>query len=169
LTTRYPGLARAIHAEDNDDPAKWNAMWRAVKWDNGDPTRGADIFVQRACAACHRAPGQIGPDLAGVAQRFSPEDLMNAVVFPNRDIAPPYRTTVFRLRNGEVHTGMVAFESADGWIVHTGQGTTVRVNSADVVSRQPGNVSLMPSGLLNGLSVRELADLYAYMRTLPGR
>ena len=94
---------------------------------------------------------------------------MNAIVFPSRDVAPPYRTTTFRLRNGEVYTGMVAFESADGWILQTGAGTSVRINSADVLSRIPSNVSIMPSGLLNGLSSRELADLYAYMRTLQAR
>ena len=97
---------------------------------------------------------------------MSPEDLMNAVVFPSRDIAPPYRTTTFRLRTGEVYTGIVAFESADGWMVQTGAGATVRVNSAGLVSRQPGNVSVMPSGLLNGLWPRAIADLYAFLRTL---
>jgi putative heme-binding domain-containing protein len=155
-----------MNAEDNDDPAKWNAIWHATKWENGDAERGAEIFSQRACAVCHRSPGQIGPDLAGVAQRLSPVDLMNAVVFPSRDIAPPYRTTTFRLRTGEVHTGIVAFESADGWIVQTGAGTSVRVNASDVILRQPGTVSVMPSGLLNGLRPGEIADLYAFLRTL---
>jgi len=169
LGAKYPGLLRAMNAEDNDDPVKWNAFWRGVPWDKGDAARGAEIFSQRACAACHRAAGQIGPDLAGTAQRFSPADLMNATVFPSRDIAPPYRTTMFRLRNGEVHTGIVAFESADGWIVQTGAGTSVRVNSADVLSRQPSNVSVMPGGLLNGLSARDVADLYAFLRALPAR
>src|SRR5205085_782680 len=83
--------------------------------------------------------------------------LMNAVVFPSRDIAPAYRTMTFRLRNGESYTGIVAFESADGWIVQTGAGATARIDSANVVSRQPGNVSVMPSGLLTGLNAQGLA------------
>ena len=91
---------------------------------------------------------------------------MNAVVFPSRDIAPAYRTTTFRLRNGEVYTGIVSFESADGWIVQTGAGANVRVNSADVVSRLPGNLSVMPGGLLNGLNAQGLADLYSFLRSL---
>ena len=169
LGTKYPGLLRAMNAEDNDDPAKWNVFWRGVPWDKGDAARGEEIFSQRACAACHRSAGQIGPDLAGVAQRFSPVDLMNAVVFPSRDIAPPYRTTMFRLRNGEIYTGIIAFESADGWIVQTGAGASVRINSGDVVSRQPSSVSVMPSGLLNGLGARDVADLYAFLRTLQAR
>jgi putative heme-binding domain-containing protein len=166
---KYPGVLRAMNAEDNDDPVRWNAFWRGVNWENGDPERGEQIFVARACASCHRAEGQIGPDLAGAAQRFAPADLMNAVVFPSREIAPPYRTTAFRLRNGEVYTGMVAFESADGWIVHTGQGSTVRINATDVVSRQSSSISLMPSGLFHGIRPQEVADLFAYLRTLQAR
>ncbi len=166
VATKYPGLVRAMNIEDNDDPLKWNAIWRATKWEAGNATRGADLFAQRGCAACHRATGQIGPDLAGAAQRLSPEDLMNAIVFPSRDIAPPYRTTTFRLRNREVYTGIIAFESADGWIVQTGAGTSVRVNSADLISQQPGTISVMPSGSLNGLRPQEIADLYAFLRTL---
>ncbi len=169
LLAKYPGLGRAMNAEDNDDPSAWTAILRNVAWERGDAGRGAQIFFQRACATCHSEAGAIGPDLAGAAQRFSREDLMNAIVFPSRDIAPPYRTTTFRLRNGESHTGLVAFESADGWLVQTGAGLSVRLDSRDVSAQEPGAMSVMPSGLLKGLNARDLADLYAYLRTLDGR
>lgn len=169
ITAKYPGLGRALNAEDNDDPAVWSRILREVPWDRGDAARGAQLFTQRACASCHSDAGAIGPSLAGVAQRFSREDLMSAIVFPSRDIAPPYRTTTFRLRNGESHTGIVAFESADGWLVQTGAGLSVRLDSRDVLARTPATVSVMPSGLLQGLSALALADLYAYLRSLEAR
>jgi putative heme-binding domain-containing protein len=100
---------------------------------------------------------------------MSREDLLESVIFPSRDIAPPYRTTLFRMRDGQSYTGIVAFESADGWIAQTGAGSTVRLNSADVVSRQPSTVSLMPSGLLSGLSAMDLADFYSYLQTFAVR
>ncbi len=163
---KYPGLLRAMSADDNDDPVKWAATLKQIVWSRGDAKRGADIYAARACASCHGVAGAIGPDLAGAGQRMSPEDLMNAIVFPSRDIAPPYRTTTFRLRNGETYTGIVAFESADGWIVQTGAGTTARIDSANVLSRTPSSVSVMPSGLLSGLNAQGLADLQAYLRTM---
>jgi len=163
---KYPGLLRAMNAEDNDDPVKWTATWKQIAWARGDARRGAEIYTQRACASCHGGAAAIGPDLAGAGQRMSPEDLMNAIVFPSRDIAPPYRTTTFRLRNGETYTGIVAFESADGWIVQTGAGTTARIDSANVISRTSSTVSVMPSGLLSGLNAQGLADLQAYLRTM---
>ena len=53
----------------------------------------------------------------------------------------------FRMRNGEVYTGIVAFESADGWIVQTGAGQNVRIDGANLLSHQPSNISVMPSDL----------------------
>jgi putative heme-binding domain-containing protein len=106
-----------------------------------------------------------GPDLAGVTGRFSPLDLFHAIVFPSRDVAAPYRTTVFQTRDGQTYAGLVVFESADGVIVQTGATTTVRLADSDLVSRQPSAQSLMPAGLLAGLDTQALADLYAYLKT----
>ena len=94
-------------------------------------------------------------------------DLLGAIVFPNRDVAPPYRTTVFETRGGQ-YTGIVAFESADGVIVQTGATTTIRLGNDEILSRRPSNLSLMPGGLLEGLSTTQLADLYQYLKSLPG-
>jgi putative heme-binding domain-containing protein len=122
--------------------------------------------LRRGCANCHSGSRLIGPDLAGAAQRFSPADLFNAIVFPSRDVAPPYRMTTYTLRDGQSYTGLVAFDSADGVILHTGLGSTVRLAEGDIVSRQPGAISFMPSGLLAGINSQGLADLYAYLKTL---
>jgi putative heme-binding domain-containing protein len=166
ITARYPGVITAMHSADTEDPARWMRIIRSLAWEGGDPGRGQRVFIERGCAACHVAEGAIGPDISPAVRRMSREDLMFSIVFPSRDIAPPYRATTFTLRNGERVAGIVAFESADGWIVHTGAGNSVRMSSADVVSRQPGHVSLMPAGLLEGLTPVALADLYSFLRTI---
>jgi putative heme-binding domain-containing protein len=110
--------------------------------------------------------GALGPNLAGAASRFSREDLFEAIANPSKDVAPLYRTTIFQMKDGNIHTGIVAFESADGYIIQTGATTTVRVNTSDVAAKRPGSLSLMPDGLLEGLKPDDLADLYAYLRAL---
>jgi putative heme-binding domain-containing protein len=100
---------------------------------------------------------------------MSREDMMAAIAFPSRDIAPAYRSVNFRLRDGQMVSGIVAFESADGWLLQTGAGLSVRLDSASVVSRDVSNVSLMPPGLLSGLSTSGIADLYAYLKTIQPR
>lgn len=43
---------------------------------------------------------------------------------------------------------------------------TVRITGEELQSRRKAEVSLMPPGLLMGLSDAELADLHAYLKSL---
>ncbi|TMQ29273.1 MAG: c-type cytochrome, partial [Planctomycetota bacterium] len=166
FTKQHPDLARALHEEGDDDPAVWNKLLAAVDWSKGDALRGEAIFRQRACQTCHTGSRALGPDLTGVATRFSRDDLMTAIIYPSRDVAPAYRMNVIETRNGQLVTGIVAFESADGLIVQTGATTTVRIANDDIASRLPSNRSLMPNGLLKDLKPEDVADLYRYLQTL---
>jgi hypothetical protein len=51
-------------------------------------------------------------------------------------------------------------------MLQTGPDTVVRVGGVRKDGMRKSSVSLMPVGLLNDLSDRELADLYAYLKTL---
>ncbi len=150
--------------EEGANPA---ALLEGVPWEKGDAARGAEVFRARGCQTCHAVQGALGPALSGAAQRFSREDLFLAIADPSRDVAPPYRTTMFLTKDGQVFTGIVAFSSADGYIVQTGATTTVRINTSDIAGIRPGALSLMPNDLLKGLKSLDLADLYAYLRSIP--
>jgi putative membrane-bound dehydrogenase-like protein len=163
---QHPALAGALNGGDEEDPAVWGKLLEAVSWSKGDPGRGQVLFRNRACQTCHAGPRALGPDLTGVAGRFSRDDLFTAIIYPSRDVAPPYRTTMIQTEQGQVFIGLIAFESADGVIVQTGATTTVRVATADIANRLPSNRSLMPNGLLKDLKPEDLADLYAYLQTL---
>jgi putative membrane-bound dehydrogenase-like protein len=158
-----PAATRRMNAEEI---ARWEKLLDTVAWEQGNAARGAELFTQRSCATCHGAPVAFGPDLAGVARRFSPRDLLRGIVFPSRDVAETYRATDFKLRDGAVRRGVVAFYSADGVIVQTGPGLTERIAESDIVSQEPSSLSLMPEGLLEGLTAQEVADLYKYLATL---
>ncbi len=91
---------------------------------------------------------------------------MTDIQFPNRAIADAFRSRLFTLKDGTQRNAFVAFLSADGVIVQTGPGITERIAQADIVSEVASPTSLMPPGLLSGMSGEQLADLYAYLRTL---
>jgi putative membrane-bound dehydrogenase-like protein len=162
----HPELASAMNGRGEDDLAAWAARLKSVDWDRGDARRGATLFELRACQSCHAGSRALGPDLTGVTSRFSREDLFTAIVAPNLDVAPAYRTTLVETNDGKVFSGMVAFESADGLILQTSANVTVRVATPDIASRQPGTGSLMPTGMLKDLTPGDLADLYRYLQTL---
>lgn len=157
----------SVKAELEDgDPAALKKLLEGVDWDRGDAARGVELFRARGCQTCHAAQGALGPNLAGASTRFSRDDFLEAIANPSKDVAPPYRTTAFQTRDGQVHLGMIAFSSADGVIVQTGATTTVRLATGDIAATKPSLRSLMPDGLLTGLKPSEIADLYAYLKSL---
>lgn len=79
---------------------------------------------------------------------------------------PRYRTTLLTTTAGKTYQGMIVYEALDSLILQTGPLTTVRVTETQISERQPSTRSLMPAGLLDRLSDREIADLYAYLKGL---
>ena len=166
LKRAHPEAALALGLGNGSAQADWPAVFSKVDWMSGDPARGRKLFALRACAACHQSSNALGPDLSGVSRRFSPVDLFKAIAMPDADVPPAYRVSVFTMRDGNKHIGRIAFTSADGVIVRTGPATTVRLDETQIVGQADWTGSLMPKGLLAGLDLTQLADLYAYLKTL---
>jgi putative heme-binding domain-containing protein len=160
----YPDLAARLGGPDGVDVRAWNERIAKVDWSTGDASRGQKVFVQASCASCHSGARALGPDLAGVAGRFSRDDLFTAIVQPSRDISPRYRATSLTTEDGKVYQGLIVYDATDGVLLQTGPGVTVRIAGAQIASRRMSDISLMPTGLLDKLADRDLADLYAYLR-----
>ena len=137
---------------------------KSVDWAKGDAARGAVIYSARACATCHGGTSPIGPELSGPVSRLAAEDLMTEIQFPSRNIAEAFRATLFTVKDGTQVAGFTAFLSADGVIVQTVAGTQ-RLAESDIARREESKVSLMPAGLLTGLTPSEIADLLAYLKS----
>jgi putative membrane-bound dehydrogenase-like protein len=159
----HPTLASKVVPPVAED---WSVIAARVDWSAGDIGRGAEVFRSRKCASCHQGSAALGPDLAASARRLARDDLFAAIVAPNRDIAPAYRPVMVETAEGRTVVGMLVFESADGLILRTGPAASERVDGRSIVARRPSTISLMPEGLLRGAPEREIADLYAYLKSL---
>jgi putative membrane-bound dehydrogenase-like protein len=162
----YPALAPRLDGTDGVDVAGWRKRLAALDWSAGDAKRGQAVFVKSSCAACHSGTQAVGPDLLGIAGRFSRDDLFTAILLPSKDISPRYRTTAVSLTDGKTYQGLVIYEATDSLILQTGPAATVRVPAEKIESRRFSDVSLMPAGLLDPLKDQEIADLYAYLKGL---
>jgi len=146
--------------------ADWKKRLTEIDWVSGDAGRGKIVFQRLACANCHGSNSRLGPELKGVAQRFSRNDLFAAIVDPNKDVSPLYYTTQLVTQSGKVYRGMMVYQSPDGTLLQTGPNTTIRITGDQIAETAKSRQSLMPTGLLDTAKDRELADLYAYLRTL---
>jgi putative heme-binding domain-containing protein len=160
----YPSLADRLGGPDGVDTRAWSKRLAKLDWSAGDGERGREVFVRASCASCHSGARALGPDLAGVAGRFSRDDLFTAILQPSRDVSPRYRATVIATDNGKVYQGLIIYDATDGVLLQTGPGEMVRLAGSQISSRRVSEVSLMPAGLLDKLSDQNLVDLYAYLR-----
>ncbi|HEX6885622.1 MAG TPA: family 16 glycoside hydrolase [Planctomycetota bacterium] len=131
-----------------------------------DLARGRAAYEAASCASCHRLAGSgenRGPDLTGAAGRYSPRDLLAAILEPSREVPDVWRDT--ELWSGErlVAVGRVVGEGPEELAVLDAAGTTLRLDPAAIDERRPHRLSSMPEGLLDALAAEEVLDLLAYV------
>jgi putative heme-binding domain-containing protein len=131
--------------------------------------RGRQMFATANCYACHHFAGDggnVGPDLTGLAGRFSPRDILESVLEPSKVISDQYAASVITTNSGKVIEGRITNYNGEGITVNTNMqdpNATVTVNRNNIESMELSKVSMMPTGLLNTLHEDELLDLMAFL------
>ena len=70
-------------------------------------------------------------------------------------------------KNGKTYTGMVSPRGDGSIVVLQASGEKVSIAEDDVAETRRTKVSSMPEGLLNQLSLEDVADLFAYLSSQP--
>jgi putative membrane-bound dehydrogenase-like protein len=165
FTRTYPDLAGRLTNPDGVDLVAWERRLARLNWPAGSAPQGRQVFVKARCASCHSGGQALGPDLHGVAKRFSRDDLLTAILQPSKDVSPRYQTTLIETTAGKIYMGLIIYEAVDGTLLQTGTAT-VRIPGDQIASQRRVPTSLMPAGLLDNLSDQEIVDLVAYLRAL---
>ncbi|MBL4883928.1 MAG: hypothetical protein JKY95_05260, partial [Planctomycetaceae bacterium] len=108
----------------------------------------------------------VGPDLRGAAKRFALRDLIISIVDPHRNVSGRYRATSILTEDGKTHTGIIIYESIDGLLLRDNAHQTIRIDAKEIEERKVLSTSLMPENLLKDCTDQEIADLYAYLKSL---
>jgi putative heme-binding domain-containing protein len=139
----------------------------------GDPRHGEEIFFDPkgiGCIKCHAAGGRgtanIGPDLTGLASKYDKAEIIRSVLDPSDRIATGYQSVVLALRDGKVVTGLVRAETQADVELVDADAKISRIFKTAIGDRRVSEISQMPKGLVDTLSVVEFADLIAYLQTL---
>ena len=138
----------------------------------GDAGRGRAVFFRtgsNACGTCHRVQGQgqwIGPDLSTIGGKYGRDELIRSILNPSAAIGYNFRSLVLALTDGRVITGLPVEETADRLVLKTANGERITVATSSIEERRTSDVSLMPEGLAQSMTDRELVDLLVYLTTL---
>ncbi len=131
----------------------------------GNLYAGRTLFEQR-CASCHRffnQGGQIGPDLTSF-KRDDVASLVLAIVNPNAEMREGYEPFVLTKKDGTVLSGFVAAQDERQVTIRDMAGLSATVPRGEIAALHGMGTSLMPTGLLSGLSDQQIRDLLAFLR-----
>ena len=76
-----------------------------------------------------------------------------------------YYFTEYVLRSGERIQGKEIYSSREALLAVTREGRYRRIDPAEIAGQTPQALSLMPTGLLSGLTPAQVADLIAYLKS----
>ena len=134
------------------------------------PDRGSDVFAKAQCAKCHRFDGKgesFGPELTAVGNRFTRKELLESIVFPSHVISSQYASKTILTTDGRQVTGLVVPGPGGETIIMQPSGERIVLAAGDIEMAKPSKLSAMPSGLLDPLSLDEIADLIGYLQAPP--
>jgi putative heme-binding domain-containing protein len=134
------------------------------RWDEGKRIFFGD---RAACGKCHAIRGEggkIGPDLSNLIHRDY-ESVLKDIVQPSAAINPDHIAYTFKLKNGEVLSGVVVSSTAESIVLGVVSGESIAILRSTIDRMEPSKISLMPENLLSGMSTDQVRDLMTFLLT----
>lgn len=171
-TKRLAKAKNEVRAVAQGPGRSWS-MEEAVKavsdLSGADANNGKKMFQAVLCSECHTyagSGGSSGPELTQLANRFTKEDILKAIIEPSEVISDQYTTTDLHMNTGSVMSGKIMKE--DDEFIHLAMSpfdysVQTKVRQEDVKKRSKSKISTMPPSLINALSEKELKDLMLFL------
>ena len=134
----------------------------------GDAQNGLKVF-SKTCTTCHQVAGlyghAFGPDLASIRNRDA-QFIMADILNPNRSIADKFEMWSVVKKNGEKLNGIISSETSAAITLNNLNGSKTTIPRSDIQSMEASQTSAMPEGLESSISVKEMADLLAFLKNV---
>jgi putative heme-binding domain-containing protein len=131
----------------------------------GDAVRGRVVF-ERHCAACHRVGGvgaAVGPDVADNYNKTR-EQLLVAILDPNRLIDSSYEAYVAVTKSGRTLQGLLAEETPTAVTLKESEGRTTTISRDEIEELYPTGISLMPVEIEKDIDLAAMTDLLTFLK-----
>ena len=131
----------------------------------GNPYSGEPLFMER-CGVCHKLffkGGNIGPDLTPY-QRDNLGTMLISIVNPNAEIREGFQFYQVETKDDRSLGGFLVDRDTQVTVLRGLDGQDVVLRQSEIKSLEPAGKSLMPEGLLEGMTDTQLRDLFAYLR-----
>ncbi len=138
---------------------------------DGNAERGAAVFAaaKSACRSCHKVGqhgGSVGPDLTAIGKDRDAKQIIESVLWPNRDVKPEYAAWSILTVDGKRFRGY-RVKSNDKSVVlkDAASGETVEIARNDIEQESMVG-TLMPDNLTSAMSRQEKLDVFRFLTAL---
>jgi putative membrane-bound dehydrogenase-like protein len=133
----------------------------------GEVAKGRELFLKK-CSICHKVGDQghlVAPEIVSVVNK-SPDDLLIAILDPNREAQPNFTQYTVITKAGKVFNGMIAAETGASLTLRRAEGKQDVIRRADIAELVSSGKSLMPEGFEKDLSPEQIRDIIAFVKSL---
>lgn len=169
----YPDRPAAELPQAEESKWDFNQLVSYLESDDGrfgDPGHGESVFVAAQCSACHRyndTGSSVGPSLTSISRRFSKREILESILYPAHIVSDQYASKKVLTLDGRVMVGMVSQRGPETIELRDSNNQVTEVKESSIDQILPSNASIMPSGLLDNLTLEDISDLMSYMGVVP--
>jgi putative heme-binding domain-containing protein len=137
----------------------------------GNPEAGERVFraAMTNCVSCHAiggAGGQVGPELGEVGTALPIDMLIESVLWPNRQVKENFTSTLVATDDGRLIQGYKVREDAESLVLRDPVADRVLTIPVKRIEKRKDVGSVMPEGVVQGLTRAELRDLVRFLAEL---
>ena len=132
---------------------------------NGDAKKGVEVFAAN-CSVCHQVNGEgidFGPKLSEIGSKLPKEGQYLAILYPDAGIGFGYEGWELKMKDGSVLNGILSSKTETDLVLKMPGGIIQNLKTANVKSMKQLPNSMMPTGLMDGMTKDEAVNLVEYL------
>lgn len=139
---------------------------------SGDIALGEKLFNTTGCILCHNVNTEAkakGPYLGAAGSQFERPFLIESILNPYAAMAQGFPTYQYTLKNGKgIKMGFQTYEDDNIYTIMNAAASEESFAKSSVESKKQLQISQMPPGLVNNLTLPEFTSLIDYLVSLKG-
>jgi len=139
----------------------------AIDETKGNAKDGAKLFNQQGCIACHTLKADDapkGPFMGQIGSIMTRDQIAESILRPNASISQGFASWAITAKENKVYMGFITAEDTDTVTVRDVAGQVHNVAVGDILERKELEISMMPPGLANALSIEEFASMLTFLQ-----
>ena len=102
-----------------------------------------------------------------VSRRFQKREILESILFPSQVISDQYASKSVQLKDGRTVWGLASPQPDGSLVILQNDASKITVPKDQIDEIHTLKKSTMPEGLINSLTLEEIADLFAYLGQSP--